>query len=164
MKAEEQAAFYKALVQRGISMFPAPSEMRTSEVQVVVHKVLTTLDNRVHIEGANKFKGFPDEDAAVAFVVTFIDWSFESTEPEKAAEENSQVANCYFNAHMLVDLGFGPQNVALGQLVSSCQDDDWYQQLKVQAAELANKYLRAEHPGEDPDRYSKSIKVLPVDH
>jgi hypothetical protein len=161
MKTEEQAAFYKALVQRGISIFPAPAEMQTNGLKIVVHKVLTTLDNRVHVEGTSKVKGFLDEGEAIGFVVRFIDWSFESTEQEEVAVEQ-EVPNCYFNAHMLVDVGFGPQNVPLGQLVSSCQDDDWYQKLQTQATELANKYLRAEHPGKDPDRFQKSVKVLPV--
>ena len=161
MKTEEQAAFYKTLVRRGISIFPAPAEMQTSGVMVVVHKILTTLDNRVHVEGTSKVKGFPDEDEAIGFVKRFIDWSFESTEQEEVVAEQ-EIANCYFNAHMLVDVGFGPQNVPLGQVVSSCQDDDWYQKLQAEAVELADKYLRAEHPGKDPDRFQKSVKVLPV--
>ena len=159
MKNEEQAAFYKTLVRRGISIFPAPEEMQQVGLAVVVSKILTTLDNRVYVDGSNKGKGFATEDEAIDFTKKFIDWDFESTE-EPAAEPD--IVTCYFEAHMMVNLGFGPQNVPLGQLVSSCQSEDWYQKLQEGAKELAKDYLIKNYPERNPDQISKSVKVLPV--
>ena len=159
MKTEEQAAFYKTLVRRGISIFPAPENMQENGLAVVVSKILTTLDNRVYVDGGNKGKGFATEDEAIDFAKKFIDWNFETTEEVSTEVETS---NCYFEAHMMINLGFGPQNVSLGQLVSSCQSDDWYQKLQEDAKKLAKDYLIKNYPERNPDQISKSVKVLPV--
>ena len=158
MTIEEQAAFYKTLVRRGISIFPAPAVQ--NELTVVVNKVLTTLDSRVYIDGTNKAKGFVTEEEAIDFAKRFIDWTFEST--ASAETKEPEIANCYFEAHMMIDLGFGPQNVALGQLVSDCQKENWYATLKQGAEDIARKYLVKHYPGRDPDQIQKSVKVRPV--
>ena len=158
MKIEEQAAFYKTLVRRGISIFPNPT---ASEVlAAVVHKVFTSLDDRVYLDGSNKAKAFATDDDAIEFVKRFIGWTFETS--VQTENKEPEVTNCYFEAHMMIDIGFGPQNVPLGQLVSTCQNDDWRKEVQNAANELARKYLVKNYPERDPDGIAKSVKVRPA--
>jgi len=167
MNTEEQAAFYKEMAARGLCMFPIPDTMETMKgkgLHFLVRKVWTPTDDRLHLENTDEMKGFSDEEAAIDFVKEYIGWRWDKpVEPAAAEEEQEaelQVYRC--EAHMMINIGFGPQDIPLGQMTSTCQDEDWHVQLQEEAKRRAETYLIAEYPDRDLDSIEREIKVRPL--
>lgn len=166
MNEKEQTALLKEMMQCGLMIAKFPNDFKEtmgSEKNFLVKKFGTPHDPRESLEDQKDQIEFNTEDEAYGFVKKYINWEWqEEAEELPKGEEGLNPISYSFNVYMLSDVGFGPQKTKLGQLLSDCRSDQWYEELTKEADKRAEKYLKENYPDKKISEIKRDVKITPV--
>lgn len=162
MNFQQEADFYKELCKGGISV-----NSKNNEFHVIIPTGLKKPEDD-HSAKIEHFlldvvkHTFSDETEALKFAKELLinNGYKEIQDKDKSDEDKKKLVN--FSVYAMMDLGFGVQNIALGEFSVDCQEDNWYESLMSIAADEAKTYLKNKYPEKDFEKVPKQIKIVPA--
>ena len=179
MNAEERAAFYQEISNRGILIFlretneegtycvsksgtqadPRRAFMGEADIPVAPPggEVLLYYSDEANPSPVPQAISFPNRDRAESYVKSQIGWDWKPEVLEQAPQIVVGPPVGRFSSFIMFDTGFGPQNLELGTIEA---DDPALAQsiAEGRAREHFTQYL----PKEDFDSTKKSIRIRPL--
>lgn len=158
MDIKEQAAFYKMLCYRGISV-------TDFQDQTLVRKIFVPNDDRVYLRQNKDSSLFASLNEAESFLKEYIHWEYiDNTvivEKEVVEEVKSNVIE--LTVMLMIDLGYGvPQETVLGSIGVDTELEDHNILIQNQSQALVDQYFAAEHPGVDPETFKTKVIIRPA--